>query len=223
MGSNHRLVLFTHALCQLSYPAVDRSVASRSSGTPGGPSLACAPMRRKQITTRQQRPSRHTVSSKESSLGVVRIAPSRVVRGCYRRSRARRAANQGGHRRTRWKRSLLSSGRLMGKPSASHIQLRMRHCTRPKSSCASMGAVWRSLYIWMMRYLRRLPSGSIKSGCGNGVLPGSQPSESSARGPGVHGWPFKADMMYCAAATAAVANAREKASCLSAIMAVAGR
>jgi hypothetical protein len=95
MGSNHRLVLFTHALCQLSYPAVDRSVASRSSGTPGGPSLACAPMRRKQITTRQQRPSRHTVSSKESSLGVVRIAPSRVVRGCYRRSRARRAANQG--------------------------------------------------------------------------------------------------------------------------------
>ena len=80
MGSNHRLVLFTHALCQLSYPAVDRSVASRSSGTPGGPSLACAPMRRKQITTRQQRPSRHTVSSKESSLGVVRIAPSRIVR-----------------------------------------------------------------------------------------------------------------------------------------------
>ena len=67
MGSNHRLVLFTHALCQLSYPAVDRSVASRSSGTPGGPSLACAPMRRKQITTRQQRPSRHTVSSKESA------------------------------------------------------------------------------------------------------------------------------------------------------------
>ena len=43
----------------------------------------------------------------------------------------------------------------------------------------------------------------------------------SARGQGVHGWPFKADMMYCAAATAAVANAREKASCLSAIMAVA--
>ena len=54
-------------------------------------------------------------------------------------------------------------------------------------------------------------------------LAGSQPSESSARGQGVHGWPFKADMMYCAAATAAVANAREKASCLSAIMAVAGR
>ena len=45
----------------------------------------------------------------------------------------------------------------------------------------------------------------------------------SARGHGVHGWPFKADMMYCAAATAAVAKAREKASCLSAIMAVAGR
>ena len=45
----------------------------------------------------------------------------------------------------------------------------------------------------------------------------------SARGQGVHGWPFRADMMYCAAATAAVANAREKASCLSAIMAVAGR
>ena len=45
----------------------------------------------------------------------------------------------------------------------------------------------------------------------------------SARGQGVHGWPFKADMMYCAAATAAVANAREKASCLSAIMAVADR
>ncbi len=43
----------------------------------------------------------------------------------------------------------------------------------------------------------------------------------SARGQGVHGWPFKAQMMYCAAATAAVANAREKASCLSAIMAVA--
>src|SRR3954454_17632539 len=39
MVSNHHLVLFTHALCQLSYPAVDRSVASRSSGTPGGPSL----------------------------------------------------------------------------------------------------------------------------------------------------------------------------------------
>jgi len=91
----------------LSYPAVDRSVASRSSGTPGGPSLACAPMRRKQITTRQQRPSRHTVSSKESSLGVVRNFPSRVVRGCYRRSRARRAANQGGHRRTRWKKFIV--------------------------------------------------------------------------------------------------------------------
>ena len=45
----------------------------------------------------------------------------------------------------------------------------------------------------------------------------------SARCQGVHGWPFKADMMYCAAATAAVANAREKAICLSAIMAVAGR
>ena len=44
----------------------------------------------------------------------------------------------------------------------------------------------------------------------------------SARGQGVHGWPFKADMMYCAAATAAVANAREKASCLTAIMAVTG-
>jgi hypothetical protein len=29
MVSNHHLVLFTHALCQLSYPAVDRSVASR--------------------------------------------------------------------------------------------------------------------------------------------------------------------------------------------------
>jgi len=53
----------------LSYPAVDRSVASRSSGTPGGPSLAYAPMRRKQITTRQQRPSRHTVSSKEAHWG----------------------------------------------------------------------------------------------------------------------------------------------------------
>ena len=69
MGSNHRLVLFTHALCQLSYPAVDRSVASRNSGTPGGASLAYAPMRRKQITTRQQRPSRHTVSSKEAHWG----------------------------------------------------------------------------------------------------------------------------------------------------------
>ena len=69
MGSNHRLVLFTHALCQLSYPAVDRSVASRNSGTPGGPSLAYAPMRRKQITTRQQRPSWHTVSSKEAHWG----------------------------------------------------------------------------------------------------------------------------------------------------------
>ncbi len=69
MGSNHRLVLFTHALCQLSYPAVDRSVASRNSGTPGGPSLAYAPMRRKQITTRQRRPSRHTVSSKEAHWG----------------------------------------------------------------------------------------------------------------------------------------------------------
>ena len=114
MGSNHRLVLFTHALCQLSYPAVDRSVASRNSGTPGGPSLAYAPMRRKQITTRQQRPSRHTVSSKESSLGVVRIAPSRVVRGCYRRSRARRAANQGGHRRTRS--GLGASAAMVAKP-----------------------------------------------------------------------------------------------------------
>ena len=28
MVSNHRLVLFTHALCRLSYPAVDRSAAS---------------------------------------------------------------------------------------------------------------------------------------------------------------------------------------------------
>jgi len=36
-------------------------------------------------------------------------------------------------------------------------------------------------YIWMMRYLRRLPFGSIKSGCGSGVLPDSQPSESKTR------------------------------------------
>ena len=35
MVSNHHLVLFTHALCQLSYPAADRSVARRMSGTPG--------------------------------------------------------------------------------------------------------------------------------------------------------------------------------------------
>jgi hypothetical protein len=28
-----------------------------------------------------------------------------------------------------------------------------------------------------MRYLRRLPFGSIKSGCGSGVLPDSRPSE----------------------------------------------
>jgi hypothetical protein len=83
-----------------------------------------------------------------------------------------------------------------------------------------MGAIWKSPYIWI-GYLRRLPSGSIKSECSNGVLPGSQQSESKCRGHGVHGWPFKAHMMYCAAATAAVANAREKASCLSAIMAVA--
>jgi hypothetical protein len=41
MVSNHHLVLFTHALCQLSYPAADRSVARRMSGTPGVASLAC--------------------------------------------------------------------------------------------------------------------------------------------------------------------------------------
>jgi hypothetical protein len=35
---------------------------------------------------------------------------------------------------------------------------------------------------------------------------------------GVHGWPFKTHIMYWAAATAAMANTREKASCLSAIM-----
>ena len=70
-NSNHRLgAEFTHcALHHLSYPAVDRSVASRNSGTPGGPSLAYAPMRRKQITTRQQRPSSDTVSSKEAHWG----------------------------------------------------------------------------------------------------------------------------------------------------------
>ena len=37
-------------------------------------------------------------------------------------------------------------------------------------------------YIWMMRYLRRLPFGSIESGCGDGVLPGSQPSKSKDGG-----------------------------------------
>ena len=62
--------------------------------------------------------------------------------------------------------------RLMGKPQASRIQLRMRHCNRPKSSCASMAVIWRSLYIWMMRYLRRLPFGSTKSGCSSGALLG---------------------------------------------------
>src|SRR4051812_29058630 len=41
-----------------------------------------------------------------------------------------------------------------------------------------MDVIWRSLYIWMMTYLRRLPFGSIKSGCGNGVLLDFQPSES---------------------------------------------
>ena len=45
----------------------------------------------------------------------------------------------------------------------------------------------------------------------------------SACGQGVNGWPFKTDMMYWAAATAAVANAREKTSCLRAIMAAAHR
>ena len=35
---------------------------------------------------------------------------------------------------------------------------------------------------------------------------------------GAHGWPFKIHMMYWAAATAVMANAREKASCLRAVM-----
>ena len=35
---------------------------------------------------------------------------------------------------------------------------------------------------------------------------------------GVHGWPFRIPMMYWAAATAAMANARENASCLRAVM-----
>jgi hypothetical protein len=35
---------------------------------------------------------------------------------------------------------------------------------------------------------------------------------------GVHGWPFKIHMTYWAAVTAAMANAREKTSCLRAVM-----
>ena len=35
---------------------------------------------------------------------------------------------------------------------------------------------------------------------------------------GVHGWPFKIHMTYWAAATAAIANAREKTSCLKTVM-----
>ncbi len=35
---------------------------------------------------------------------------------------------------------------------------------------------------------------------------------------GVHGWPFRIPMMYWAAATAVMANARENASCLRAVM-----
>src|SRR3979490_233937 len=50
-------------------------------------------------------------------------------------------ANRGGHRRTRWTRSLSSSGRLMEKPHASRIRLRMRRCTKPKSSCASTAVI----------------------------------------------------------------------------------
>ena len=78
----------------------------------------------------------------------------------------------------RWRRSLSSYGRLMGKPRASRIQLRKRHCTKRKSSCVSMDVIWRSLYIWM-RYLHRLAFGSIERGCGNGVSLDSQPSESN--------------------------------------------
>jgi hypothetical protein len=40
-----------------------------------------------------------------------------------------------------------------------------------------MGAIWKSPYIWI-GYLRRLPFGSIKGGCGIGVLPDSQPFKS---------------------------------------------
>ena len=39
------------------------------------------------------------------------------------------------------------------------------------------GCIWISLYTWIMRYLLRLPFGSIKCGCSNGVLLDSQPSE----------------------------------------------
>jgi hypothetical protein len=65
----------------------------------------------------------------------------------------------------------------MGKLHASRIQLRMRRCTKPKSFCASMAVIWISLYTWM-RYLSRLPFGSIKIECSGGVSLDSRPSES---------------------------------------------
>jgi hypothetical protein len=34
-----------------------------------------------------------------------------------------------------------------GETMSVRIQLRMGHCSRPKSFCASMGAIWRSPYI----------------------------------------------------------------------------
>ena len=105
----------------------------------------------------------------------------------------------------------------MARPTpACRIQPRMRHCSRPKSLCASTDAIWRSLYI-STGYRHRPPSGSIRSGCSSGVLMDFQPFESKGA-QGVHGWPFKTHIMYWAAATAAMANTREKASCLSAIM-----
>ena len=100
-----------HALCQLSYPAAlwpaggverpaDRHLRVRRCGARKSP---------QDSNGRVAIP----VSSKEAHWGY-EDRSVRVVRGCYRRSRA--DANQGGHRRARWKRSLLSSGRLMGKP-----------------------------------------------------------------------------------------------------------
>jgi hypothetical protein len=51
----------------------------------------------------------------------------------------------------------------------------MQPCSRPKSSCASMGVIWKSAYT----YLRHPLFGSRISGCEIGVLLDSRKSESS--------------------------------------------
>jgi hypothetical protein len=68
MVSNYHLVLFTNALCQLSYPSLTLCGQPKLVERPAGRHLR---VRRcgKQITTGQQRPSRHTGSSKAAHRG----------------------------------------------------------------------------------------------------------------------------------------------------------